>query len=92
MSEFAHQPALFGASAPDDVVMPELPAQPWYRRHSAAPGDRCDYCLLIEIEQRRGRSTPVRRPTWLRTGTDGATLLLCDAHADLLTGGEGESA
>lgn len=82
---------LFGAPDPVGVLMPSLPPHNWWQPYRAHAHDRCDYCLMVETEQRPGRRPPVRRPTWMRTNTDGAVLLLCDAHADMLLaqGGDG---
>lgn len=64
------------------LPMPELPEHTVWRHYAPQISDRCDYCLMVERQQRPGRNAPVRRPNWARLGTDGAVLLLCDGHAD----------
>jgi hypothetical protein len=80
----ADQPTLFGEIPAEPVRMPRLPERTFWRAHTAGVRDRCDYCLMVMIEQDAMNiaTPPVRRPTWERTGSDGAVLLLCDAHAD----------
>ncbi len=85
-----HEPPLFPDDAwhvteDDVVVMPKLPERPSRQRVVAGERERCDYCSRVQLQHLGDGPPPAgRRPQWVRTGTDGAQLLLCTPHALLL--------
>jgi hypothetical protein len=77
--------ALFDLGGVDEEVeMPRLPRRVSRRRYSAAAKDRCDYCVLVAHQRAGCAAAGIRTPVWRRTGVDGAVLLLCAGHDELL--------